>query len=134
MKMNPVIRFVLIEIIIIMAIISIVQYVAFYDVNYSISLKEKKVEMGENVTVFYKVTNGLNEPVNNVTLTFWLNKEMLHWVSLDSKFDSGLTKQGSVKIPTKELDSGEYRIYAYLNYTHNNEAQQKELSLIFEIF
>jgi preprotein translocase subunit YajC len=109
-------------------------YLPQKDVNYLIQLQNNKIQKGTNVVLFYKITNGLNFPVQDVVFHYIVGDIQQEFTVNIGTIQANSEVPKSVELQTRNFDSGKYTIWTELSYSENGVLKEKALTLQIEIF
>lgn len=104
------------------------------EASYSISLQNNQIPRGQDIVLFYKVSNSFKEDISDVKINYWIIDNTGQLSNYIGNISKGGTSQGNIKIQTNGLYSGKYTVATNLTYMQNNILQSGYLTLGFEVF
>lgn len=103
------------------------------EVNYQIQLENNKIASFTNAKLFFKITNGLNEQINNVKLNFEIIDINIKGTINIRSLKPEENYLDNIEIPTRNLNRGSYTIRTTLEYDSKSGHKEIPLQLGFEI-
>ena len=120
---------------IITTVLLIIFVLSEYDIQYSIKLTSNYIPEGSNLTVNYKITNGIiSGDKNNVTFLCWIENNTHKRIGYIYRVYLGTVKNGDelnrhLMVPTNFLEVDTYDVYTQMIYGDNLKTMKAPLHI-----
>lgn len=105
----------------------------------AINIQQQQLVEGQDLIMFYKITNNKDEPLQNVEITNYIYSDSAYYQdSAKNKqigtLDAKKSFSDTYIFNTHGLTRGNYRVMSYLQYSYQDKSYSTNLTLQFEVF
>lgn len=104
-------------------------------VGHQISIENQKISRGDNLKLFYDISNMFDLEIKDLKFTYYIKDKMQPQILVKTlKAKSGF--RDVIQLPTSNLEKGDYSILTKIEYFDplKNETKTSELSLNFQVY